>query len=297
MLTSIKAELRTMLHSEKLDPELQAIIDQCISAKFSKKFEYLSYLILTLAFLNRMVVTLGLLEMDEDLAIRFKMLPILGVVLNMVSRTLQKEDINPRYRVLAYPIFLILSNEMVLRMQNLSQMLVVGISHNALNFILKISHLNKMEQFLLILLRSVYIAARYYFEYQNQQEGVVFRALFPSISLVMFNFLVFEIDEEINKLLNTRFNKSQAMWFKSLMNMPIGVMIYDIEASAMIFENSQFKSMIEGHGNEGKYDCELKKYAHSAETLVKEPQKKQKFMSVLEDIIDSCKKRGGSQSL
>ena len=41
--------------------------------------------------------------------------------------------------------------------------------------------------------------------------------------------------------------------------MPVGVMIYDVETDNIIFENRQFKSMVDGDG--GKENCKLKTYA------------------------------------
>lgn len=41
--------------------------------------------------------------------------------------------------------------------------------------------------------------------------------------------------------------------------MPIGVMIYDVEAKSIYFENQQFKKMVEVDG--GKQNCLLKTYA------------------------------------
>lgn len=55
--------------------------------------------------------------------------------------------------------------------------------------------------------------------------------------------------------------------------MPIGVQIYDIEANAVIFENSQFKSMVEVKGEGGKEACQLKPYVQNSESLVQEEKK------------------------
>lgn len=97
----------------------------------------------------------------------------------------------------------------------------------------------------MIAVRGVYISLRYYFEYKDETDQLVAKALVPTIGMILINYITFDMDEEINKLLNTRFHNSQAMWFKSLRSMPIGVLIYDIEAKKVIFENSQLKSMVE----------------------------------------------------
>lgn len=81
------------------------------------------------------------------------------------------------------------------------------------------------------------------------------KAVMPTLVLIFFNYLHFSIDEEINKLLNTRFLKTQAMWFKSLMHMPVGVMIYDTKADSVLFENSQYKSMVDRPEHGGKEAC------------------------------------------
>lgn len=103
------------------------------------------------------------------------------------------------------------------------------------------------------------------------------------------------MDEEINKLLNTRFHNSQAMWFKSLMNMPVGVMIMKTETHKIVFENSQFKSLVGDNGGQGKHECQIKSYAQGAELkIAKEEKKTEKLMAVIKNLIESCKKSKSS---
>lgn len=59
------------------------------------------------------------------------------------------------------------------------------------------------------MLKGVYITARYYYQYRLEQDNIILNAFVPVMAVILLNFLMFEMDEEINILLNTRFHTTQ----------------------------------------------------------------------------------------
>lgn len=206
MLSNLNSMLRAIAQYEKLDPELLEIIDQCITRLFSKNLEYFSYFLAGAVLFVVCMLGCGVLTMDPDIALRLKVLPFTIIVLYYLSKRLQKGDMNPRYRAFAYPVLVAMSCEMILSANGLSRVMGIGIANNILNFVLKISHMNKVEKLLLILFYCLYTMARFYWQLENPTDLV--KAIPASLGLLVFNALFFQVDEEINRLLNTRFNNS-----------------------------------------------------------------------------------------
>ena len=77
--------------------------------------------------------------------------------------------------------------------------------------------------------------------------------------------------------------------------MPVGVMIYDVEGDSIIFENQQFKTMVDGE--EGRENCRLKSYAQKSEELQIEEKPTELLMSVIKRILSQQKQsRHSSES-
>lgn len=214
-----------------------AIIDKCLIEQFGSKLEQFTYVLSFAIFVLRVIVAADLVEMDEDLLQRFKFTPILGFLGYLLSKRIRHNDIHPRYRVIVFPFYLVASTEMLLKTQYLTQLMVFSLSQQFMGLIMKVSQLNRVEKLALIILKGVYVSGRYYLEFRHLEEPLLLKALVPLIGQIFANFISIEMDEEISKLLNTRFLKSQQMWFQSLRHMPIGVLIYDVEAGSIVFEN------------------------------------------------------------
>lgn len=81
--------LKGWLKYEEMDSELLEIIDKCVVDKFSNKIEYFSYFIFIGIVFLRSLMAFGLLETDEDLEIRCKVIPVLAVIFYILSQRLQ----------------------------------------------------------------------------------------------------------------------------------------------------------------------------------------------------------------
>lgn len=114
----------------------------------------------------------------------------------------------------------------------------------------------------------------------------------PLLVMNVVNYLIFDLDDEINKLLNTRFNKTQQMWLNSLESMPIGVMIYNTTEGKVIFENKKLDKLFEGHKFESKYQCTLK-----SQTENNENQEHKTLLEVLKGMVRDCHEQEKGPSL
>lgn len=137
---------------ETLNAELLEAIDQRIIEKFSKQLEYISYVMMTGICIVRVVTFAGVLKADEDMTLRFKVIPALAFIFYYLSKRLQKLDTNPRYRALAYPVFVVITVEIVLVNKGLSQIIGIGLYYHMLSVIMKISQLNIVEKVVLFTL-------------------------------------------------------------------------------------------------------------------------------------------------
>lgn len=114
------------------------------------------------------------------------------------------------------------------------------------------------------------------------------------IATVMFQYFGIDLDEEINQMLNTRFNNTQQKWLHSLQSMPIGVMIYNTSQKEVIFENSKLLDLLSGHGLKDKFAINLKSVIEEGGKQIKKQEALQKVIS---DLIADCRKGRGGQSL
>lgn len=106
-----------------MDSELLEVIDQTMMDKISRKMTILFKLMIGLMLCLRVLMAFDVIHMDEDLAFRFKIMPFVGAIFYILSNRIQRQDINPRYRTLAYPLYLVISTEFNLRQESLSQMM------------------------------------------------------------------------------------------------------------------------------------------------------------------------------
>lgn len=61
--------------------------------------------------------------MDDEIAFRFKILPIIVSIVYFLSKQIKRENVNPRLRVIAYPLYLAVSTEYVIKQQNLAALM------------------------------------------------------------------------------------------------------------------------------------------------------------------------------
>ena len=118
--------------------------------------------------LVRVFILAGLVIADEDVLFRIKVVPCIGVILYVLSKRLQKRDVHPRYRILVFPFFLAATTEGVITSHGLIQVISIGVQQHLLNFVLKISQLNKLEKLLAILAQLAYTSARHYTRYHDE---------------------------------------------------------------------------------------------------------------------------------
>lgn len=84
-------------------------------------------------------VGMGFFELSDDLKNRSKILPVAIFFYYQLSHRVRREDLNPRYRALIYPVYLVMSTEFFLKQQGLAQFMAFASSHQILSFIIKIS--------------------------------------------------------------------------------------------------------------------------------------------------------------
>lgn len=70
---------------------------------------------------------------------------------------------------------------------------------------------------MLTIVVTLYVTVRYSFEYRNNPElSFKMKDIPTTISIISMCFLNFAIEDNVDKLLSTRFNKCKQTWFHSL---------------------------------------------------------------------------------
>ena len=122
---------------------------------------------------------------------------------------------------------------------------------NMLNFIMKFSHCTQIEKWVLLALSLVYYQLRFQYEMGIIIKSTDFPTMFGSVAACLLNI---DLDENIIRLLSTRFSKSKQTWFHSLKSMPNGVIVYNLRKSEIIFENKKLEELFSGEDMRDKYE-------------------------------------------
>ena len=126
MINSVLTRIRKSLKYEELDSELQEVIQRCFVDQFVKKIKVFLFLSLVSVTILGGAVATGKLEMDSDISARLRILPIIFMIAYLV---LTKGDFRQVYKIrsVVLPVYAVISTELVLTSQGLSQLFFLGI--------------------------------------------------------------------------------------------------------------------------------------------------------------------------
>lgn len=178
----------------------------------------------------------------------------------LISEKLKTQDsFKLSYMLIPYPVLLVLFTEIIITAFGYSRMTLFGALNQIMHLLLKFSYVSKYEKTFIKSFSTLYIVLRLVvYAYLSETQTIEMKEILPLFMMNTLNYMIFDLDDEISKLLNTRFNKAQQMWLNSLESMPIGVMIYNTEKQDVIFENKRLDDLFEGHDLKDKYACTLK---------------------------------------
>lgn len=230
-------------------------------------------------------MSFGLTTLDEDISTRFKIFIIMGVSMFIISEKLKSSDsFKLGYMLIPYPVILVLFTEIIITSFGYSRMTLFGALNQIMHLLLKFSNVSKYEKVAIKTFSALYIVLRLVlYAYLSEVQTIEMKEILPLVMMNILNYMIFDLDDEINRLLNTRFNKTQQMWLESLESMPTGVMIYNREKQSVIFENKRLDDLFEGHDLKDKFACTLKSTTENEDN---EKQREFKsLMQVLQDLI------------
>lgn len=163
---------------------------------------------------------------------------------------------------------------------------------------MKISQCQKKEKQVLTLTSVAYLLVRYYIQYREDTDlGLKLKDIPPSLGLIASCFFNIDLEDNINKLLKTRFNQTRQTWFHSLKNMPNGVIVFNTKKNKVIFENKKLEELFGSQKLSDKYASRLRSYANEPNPLVEEERKIETLMTVMKCAIRDSQKRSSSRSL
>lgn len=174
-------------------------------------------------------VWLGTLELDHDMVTRFKILPVVSAAMYTSAYKLSNGHVVKTHQVLAaYCVVALALFELLLSANCYSKMIIFSLLTHILVFLLKFSGTNKHAKVLMTVLTVAYYSVRLFLHTDSIfGETVRLKDLLPFIGMATVQSFSFDLDEEINRLLNTRFHKTQRKWFQCLESMPVAVMLYN----------------------------------------------------------------------
>lgn len=251
----------SLLQETTVDPELHLVIQRYLQEKLSQRLYYFSLIFGTKLALLRLLTAVGLLAMDEHLAFRFKVLPFICLAMYTMSiRMQQVQTLKSVVLAVAYPLTMVMLVEIVVQAQPFASLMGFGALNQTLNFILKFSNTSKHEKLAMSGFFCVYAYVRLVVipsgSFQPSPMDIM-----PMIGFLVSHYFTFDLEAEINRLLNTRFNTTKKMWLHSLECMPVGVVIYNTKQHKVVFENRQVEDVLGSRELEDKYKCKLKRYA------------------------------------
>lgn len=167
-------------------------------------------------------------DLDDDVYLRFKVFPFLSLLMLYASEKLKKQGtFNPVYLLLILPLIVVVIIELLLVASTYTKMFGFSTLNLTISYLLKFSNINKREKMAIIFIACLYIVARLRVHSLTNPESASVKDFFPLIGMLIVHHYNVDLDEEINKMLNTRFVSTQQKWLHSLQSMPIGVLIYN----------------------------------------------------------------------
>ena len=117
---------------EEIDSELLDIIHRCFLDRFKSKVKYVMIFSLVSMTVLGALIALGFVQLDSEMATRFKILPFIigGSLIGLRNADLAHAK-NMRYVIM--PVYSVASSELVLRQQDLSQLFFLCIQQQAMN--------------------------------------------------------------------------------------------------------------------------------------------------------------------